>query len=133
MDYATLESVLELQTIKVRYSLRIFVEEPAGSGTFVKVRPWKEDGSLQSILLKAFFEARMKEGVITTIDVRDGKPPLDSVGVKEGFSPEKAKEWLRSHGIGGAANGHAVDGIPADDASEGKQVSFLLLGVFNAF
>ncbi|ESK91750.1 hypothetical protein Moror_10579 [Moniliophthora roreri MCA 2997] len=120
MDYSTLESVLELQTIKVRYTLRIFVEEPAGSGTFVKVRPWKEDGSLQSILLKSYFEDRMNNGTITTIDVRDGKAPLDSA-VREGFSPEKAREWFRAHGLGGMANGHAADGATADDVSEDKQ------------
>ncbi|EEB94418.1 hypothetical protein MPER_06771, partial [Moniliophthora perniciosa FA553] len=63
----------------------------------------------------------MKNGIITTIDVRDGKALLDST-VRDGFNPEKAREWFRAHGLGGTANGHAAaDGAMTDDASEDKQ------------
>ena len=41
MDYGTLESVLELNTLKLRTGrLRIFVENPVGSGTYNLVRRW---------------------------------------------------------------------------------------------
>ncbi|KZW02174.1 hypothetical protein EXIGLDRAFT_744656 [Exidia glandulosa HHB12029] len=74
LDYAQLEKVLELNTLKLRpYMVRIFVEEPANSGTYAKVRFWKDDGSLQSVLVKEFFEKRMNEGGITTFELRDGR------------------------------------------------------------
>ncbi|EJD47763.1 hypothetical protein AURDEDRAFT_151271 [Auricularia subglabra TFB-10046 SS5] len=74
MDYAQLERILELNTLRLRpYMVRIFVEEPAGSGTFAKIRFWKDDGSLQSVLVKEFFERRMSEGGITTFELRDGR------------------------------------------------------------
>ncbi|KAE9400820.1 hypothetical protein BT96DRAFT_975154 [Gymnopus androsaceus JB14] len=76
--YATLESVLELNTLKIKStlgsmsSLQIFVEHPPASGNFVKIQPWKDDGTLQSTLMKAFFEERMKNDTTTTLDIRDG-------------------------------------------------------------
>lgn len=74
LDYTQLEKVLELGTLKLRpYMVRIFVEEPVGSGTFAKVRYWKDDGSLQSVLVKEFFAKRCANGGITTFELRDGR------------------------------------------------------------
>ncbi|KAL0581425.1 hypothetical protein V5O48_000579 [Marasmius crinis-equi] len=93
IDYSTLETVLELQTIKAfRTNLRVYVEHPAGSGTYIKVRPWKHnDGTLNSALLQEFFEERMQSGTVTNIDVRDGQDPVKQAG--------KAGDWLRAHGL----------------------------------
>ncbi|KAJ3790068.1 hypothetical protein GGU10DRAFT_3119 [Lentinula aff. detonsa] len=100
MSYATLESVLELNTLKIRaLSLRIFVEHPPASGNYVKIRPWKDDGTLQSILMKAFFEERMNAGITTNLDIRDGniRENDNGDGSKEGGIG--AKEWLKAHGL----------------------------------
>ncbi|KAJ4489937.1 hypothetical protein J3R30DRAFT_8671 [Lentinula aciculospora] len=99
ISYATLESVLELNTLKIRaMSLRIFIEHPPASGSFVKIRPWKDDGTLQSILMKTFFEDRMKAGTTTNLDIRDGNIREDiGDGGKDGSIG--AKEWLKAHGL----------------------------------
>lgn len=52
--------------------VRVFVEQPADSGNWSKIRPWKHDGSLQSVLVQEFFERRRAAGVITRLDIRDG-------------------------------------------------------------
>jgi hypothetical protein len=57
--------------------LRVFVEQPADSATWSKVRPWKHDNSLQSILVQKFLEDRRAAGVITRFDVRDGSDRRD--------------------------------------------------------
>lgn len=73
LDYETLETVLEVNTLKLRpVGVRIFIENPAESGNWSKVRPWKHDGSLQSVLVQQFFEKRREGGIITRVDVRDG-------------------------------------------------------------
>ena len=73
IDYEALETVLEVHTLRLRpVGVRIFVENPAGSGNWSKVRPWKHDGSLQSVLVQQFFETRRNDGIITRLDVRDG-------------------------------------------------------------
>ncbi|KAJ3771196.1 hypothetical protein FB446DRAFT_115128 [Lentinula raphanica] len=100
MSYATLESVLELNTLKIRaLSLRVFVEHPPASGNFVKIRPWKDDGTLQSILMKAFFEDRMKNGITTNLDIRDGNLRENDMGDKNKDGGIGAKEWLKAHGL----------------------------------
>jgi len=74
LDYTQLEKVLELGTLKLRpLMVRIYVEEPANSGTFGKVRYWKDDGSLQSVLVKEFFAKRCANGGVTTFELRDGR------------------------------------------------------------
>jgi len=73
LDYETLGNVLEVHTLKLRpVGVRIFVENPPDSGNWSKIRAWKHDGSLQSVLVQAFFEERRRDGVITRIEVRDG-------------------------------------------------------------
>ncbi|KAL0060659.1 hypothetical protein AAF712_012536 [Marasmius tenuissimus] len=133
IDYSTLETVLELQTIKaVRSSL--FIEHPAGSGTFVKIRPWKSnDGSLQSALMQEFFDERMQSGTVTTIDVRDGQDAARQAG--------KAGDWLRAHGLavtqsstsGGTSSEGEVteDGQPAVREPKSQPGSFFG-GLFRA-
>ncbi|KZW00204.1 hypothetical protein EXIGLDRAFT_165916 [Exidia glandulosa HHB12029] len=74
LDYASLARILELATLKLRsVNLRIYVENPPGSGTFSKVRYWKDDGSLQSVLVKQFFEDRLRDGVTMRFEIRDGR------------------------------------------------------------
>jgi len=78
IDYDTLERVLEINTLRLRpMGLRVFVEQPADSATWSKVRPWKHDNSLQSILVQKFLEDRRAAGVITRFDVRDGSDRRD--------------------------------------------------------
>ncbi|KAG8791115.1 hypothetical protein FRC17_008799, partial [Serendipita sp. 399] len=73
LDYDSLEAVLEVNTLKLRpLGLRIFVENPVDSGTWSKLRHWKHDGSLQSVLVQEFFEKRRISGVVTRLDIRDG-------------------------------------------------------------
>ncbi|PBK70753.1 hypothetical protein ARMSODRAFT_974021 [Armillaria solidipes] len=73
MSYDSLSRTLEIYTLNLRpMVLRIYVEHPASSGNWCKIRPFKADGSLQSVLVRTFFEERLREGVVTTIDIRDG-------------------------------------------------------------
>ncbi|KAG7446899.1 uncharacterized protein BT62DRAFT_919451 [Guyanagaster necrorhizus] len=73
MSYDSLSRALEIHTLNLRpMSVRIYVEHPASSGNWCKIRPFKLDGSLQSVLVRTFFEERLREGVVTTIDIRDG-------------------------------------------------------------
>ncbi|KAK0204114.1 hypothetical protein DFS33DRAFT_861439 [Desarmillaria ectypa] len=73
MSYDSLSRALEIHTLNLRpMALRIYVEHPVSSGNWCKIRPFKVDGSLQSVLVRTFFEERLREGVITTIDIRDG-------------------------------------------------------------
>jgi hypothetical protein len=106
LDYITLEVLLELPTLKLRSSqLRVFVENPPNSGTFSKIRFWKDDGSLQSVLVKQFFEKRMTENIVTILDIRDGNEREDTTSILSGMGglgggrmvlkPGQAKEWLR--------------------------------------
>ncbi|KAJ7193359.1 hypothetical protein GGX14DRAFT_589276 [Mycena pura] len=77
-DYDTLERILEVNTLRIRpMGLRIFVEQPADSGAWSKIRSWKHDTSLQTILVQKFFEDRRAAGVITRFDVRDGNDRRD--------------------------------------------------------
>ncbi|KAF7307192.1 hypothetical protein MIND_00512800 [Mycena indigotica] len=78
IDYDTLERILEVNTLRLRpMGLRIFVEQPAESGSWSKVRPWKHDSSLQTILVQKFLEDRRATGTITRFDVRDGSDRRD--------------------------------------------------------
>ncbi|KAJ7161324.1 hypothetical protein C8R43DRAFT_329508 [Mycena crocata] len=78
IDYDTLERILEINTLRIRpMGLRIFIEQPAESATWSKVRPWKHDNSLQSILVQKFLEDRRIAGTITRFEVRDGSDRRD--------------------------------------------------------
>ncbi len=52
--------------------LRVFVEHPPSSGTWCKIRPFRNDGSLQSVLVRAFFDQRLQDGIVTVMEIRDG-------------------------------------------------------------
>ncbi|KAI4294582.1 hypothetical protein K525DRAFT_261455, partial [Schizophyllum commune Loenen D] len=128
MDYALLETVLQLPTLKLRtMTTRIFVENPPNSGNWSKIRFWKDDGSLQSVLVQQFFAARMREGVITSFDVRDGHDRDDVMSIKSGMSGRsgvsrivpgtgQTREWLKRRGLGARSPGMTTDG--EEDASE---------------
>ncbi|CAK5280315.1 unnamed protein product [Mycena citricolor] len=78
LDYESLERILEVNTLRLRpVGVRIFIEQPADSGSWSKVRPWKHDTSLQTILVQKHFAHRMSAGVITRFDVRDGSDRKD--------------------------------------------------------
>ncbi|KAJ7786574.1 hypothetical protein B0H16DRAFT_1708729 [Mycena metata] len=78
IDYDTLERILEINTLRIRpMGLRVFIEQPADSATWSKVRPWKHDNSLQSILVQKYLEERRAAGIITRFDVRDGSDRRD--------------------------------------------------------
>nr|GAT61020.1 predicted protein [Mycena chlorophos] len=78
LDYDTLERILEVHTLRLRpMGLRIFVEQPAESGSWSKIRNWKHDTSLQTILVQKFFEDRRTAGTITRFEVRDGADRRD--------------------------------------------------------
>ncbi|KAJ6575376.1 hypothetical protein B0H19DRAFT_935066 [Mycena capillaripes] len=78
IDYDTLERILEINTLRIRpMGLRVFIEQPADSSTWSKVRPWKHDNSLQSILVQKYLEDRRAAGTITRFDVRDGSDRRD--------------------------------------------------------
>lgn len=82
LDYAALEDILELNTLKLRpVGLRIFIEHPPDSNRWAKVRPWKQDTSLLSLLFNDFFERRRRGGIVLRIDVRDGhERPANDAG-----------------------------------------------------
>jgi len=82
LDYAALEDILELNTLKLRpVGLRIFVEHPPDSNQWARVRRWKQDSSLVSLLLNEFFERRRRNGIVLRIDVRDGhERPVNDAG-----------------------------------------------------
>ncbi|KAH7108215.1 hypothetical protein BKA62DRAFT_764282 [Auriculariales sp. MPI-PUGE-AT-0066] len=74
IDYSSLSRILELNTLKLRSTnLRIFVENPVDSGTFTQVHYWKDDGSLQSVLVKEFFMQRLEQDAVLRFEIRDGK------------------------------------------------------------
>lgn len=78
IDYDTLERILEINTLRIRpMGLRVFIEQPADSGQWSKVRPWKHDSSLQTILVQKHLEDRRAAGTITRFDVRDGSDRRD--------------------------------------------------------
>ncbi|KAJ7103277.1 hypothetical protein B0H15DRAFT_942755 [Mycena belliarum] len=78
IEYDTLERILEINTLRIRpMGLRIFIEQPADSATWSKIRPWKHDNSLQSILVQKYFEDRRAAGVISRFEVRDGTDRRD--------------------------------------------------------
>ncbi|KAJ7109961.1 hypothetical protein C8R44DRAFT_801033 [Mycena epipterygia] len=78
IDYDTLERILEINTLRIRpLGLRIFIEQPVDSATWSKIRHWKHDNSLQSILVQKFFEERRTSGSITRFEVRDGADRRD--------------------------------------------------------
>ncbi|KAJ7446397.1 hypothetical protein B0H11DRAFT_2084531 [Mycena galericulata] len=78
IEYEMLERILEINTLRIRpMGLRIFIEQPAESATFSKVRPWKHDNSLQSILVQKHLEERRAAGIITRFEVRDGAERRD--------------------------------------------------------
>jgi len=78
IDYDTLERILEINTLRIRpMGLRIFIEQPADSATWSKIRPWKHDSSLQTILVQKYFEDRRAAGVVTRFEVRDGADRRD--------------------------------------------------------
>lgn len=98
LDYTALERILELPTLKLRaVRLRIFVENPVESGLFSKVRFWKDDGSLQSTLIKDFFEMRRVEGAIMRFEVRDGRARIGGVAEEDGHATP-AGESVESEG-----------------------------------
>ena len=73
MSYETLTRALEFHTLNLRPMMhRVFVEHPPASGTWCKIRPFKNDGSLQTVLVRAFFDGRLNDGVVTVLDIRDG-------------------------------------------------------------
>jgi hypothetical protein len=82
LDYTALEDILELNTLKLRpVGLKIFIEHPPDSNRWAKVRPWKQDASLVTLLLNDFFERRRRDGVVLRIDVRDGhERPANDAG-----------------------------------------------------
>ncbi|KIY53494.1 hypothetical protein FISHEDRAFT_68845 [Fistulina hepatica ATCC 64428] len=102
LDYATLEAVLELPTLKLRaLSLRVFVENPPQSGNYSKIRFWRDDGSLQSVLVQQFFIQRREQGIVTMFEIRDGHEREDAMSVRSGVSslmPRKGqtKEWMKA-------------------------------------
>ncbi|TRM69217.1 hypothetical protein BD626DRAFT_473337 [Schizophyllum amplum] len=117
IDYGTLETVLQLPTLKLRtMTTRIFVENPPNSGVWSKVRFWKDDGSLQSVLVQQFFAARMRDGIVTSFDVRDGHDRDDVMSIKSGMSGRsgvsrivpgtgQTREWLKRRGMGARSPG----------------------------
>ncbi|KAF8646666.1 hypothetical protein AX16_007164 [Volvariella volvacea WC 439] len=135
LDYATLEAILELNTLKLRTSqLRIFIENPPESGTFSKVRFWKNDTSLQSVLIRNFFEARMRTGIVVTLDIRDGHDREDTQSIKSGINNgshiitsslsrtgASTKDWLRRRGLNRSTSnvhGNSAPPTPNDDEDE---------------
>lgn len=69
--------MVEAHTLKLRpVGVRIFVENPPDSGKWSKIRVWKDDGSLQSVLVQEFFEGRRRDGIVTRVEVRDGADRL---------------------------------------------------------
>jgi len=137
-DYARLARILELSTLKLRSSnLRIFVENPRGSRLYSKVRFWKDDSSLQSVLVKKFFEERMKDGGICRFEIRDGKERAGGVWEEDDMTggadsvaaagsdagsrilPKgKKRSWF---GLRSAAKAHAEQ--PPDDQQDIGKVS----------
>lgn len=112
LDYPTLEAILELNTLRLRaLHLRIYVENPPNSGTFCKIRHWKNDGTLQSVLIRDFFEGRLRDGLLTTLEIRDGQDRDDALSIKSGHTGTQiiqerlakqtlaGKEWLRKKGL----------------------------------
>ncbi|KAH7073418.1 hypothetical protein BKA62DRAFT_734088 [Auriculariales sp. MPI-PUGE-AT-0066] len=65
--------VLELNTLRLRpYMVRVYVEEPAGSGTYCKIRE--------------FFERRCSTGGITTFELRDGRERAEEDDTESAFA-----------------------------------------------
>ena len=83
LDYAALEDILEINTIKLRaVGVRIFIEHPPDSNRWAKVRPWKRDTSFVPLLFSDFFERRRRDGIVLRIDVRDGhERPVTDAGM----------------------------------------------------
>lgn len=88
---------------------RVYVEHPPASGIWAKIRPFKNDGSLQSVLVQAFFVQRLRDGVVTVMEIRDGADrreegdhlSLRSVGSHLGsriFHPKDKGEEKKSGG-----------------------------------
>lgn len=135
LSYSHLEAVLELPTLRLRSSnLRIFVENPPNSGNFSKIRFWKDDGSLQSVLVKEFFARRVRDATITVLDVRDGNDREDTLSIRSGIagsmgagmskvsrSAGQTKEWLKEkrRGLGRTGSSSSSRGgqtpLPADE------------------
>ncbi|KAJ7070769.1 hypothetical protein C8F01DRAFT_1107704 [Mycena amicta] len=114
IDYDSLERILEINTLRLRpMGLRIFIEQPAESGSWSKVRAWKHDSSLQTILVQKYFEDRRASGTITRFDVRDGADRRDesdshslrSVGsrIVHGIHPRGGSEASRGSTTGRSA------------------------------
>ncbi|KZV73286.1 hypothetical protein PENSPDRAFT_663148 [Peniophora sp. CONT] len=132
MDYSTLESVLELNTLKLRTGrLRIFVENPAGSGTYNLVRRWENDDSLYSVLVHNFFTERMNEGVVTTLDVRDEPEEArnNESGTGGTFKADRAREWLKTRAlntrsaVGTSSTTPSGAQSPADEGHAGEEAA----------
>ncbi|TFK68137.1 hypothetical protein BDN72DRAFT_769723 [Pluteus cervinus] len=132
LDYATLEAILELNTLKLRAShLRIFVENPVNSGIFSKIRYWKDDGSLQSVLVKNFFEARMRAGGVVAFEIRDGHDREDTMSIKSGISgisgsltrSGMGRDWLRRRGALHRTTSHLPQGTSTEDFDEDGEAS----------
>lgn len=118
LDYDALARILELATLKLRsVNLRIYVENPPDSGTFSKVRVWKDDGSLQSVLVKQFFEDRMRDGLLMRFEIRDGRE-------------RKSDVWgdLADDSVAGTSEGH--DALFNRLAQKGKKRSAISLDWF---
>jgi hypothetical protein len=122
IDYSTLETLLELPTLRVRATrLRVFVEHPPNSNTYVQIRPWREDGSLQAALLRTFFTDRMSAGIVTVLDVRDATE--DDVQEEKQLPvsrPERAREWLRTRTLGGVRNSTVSSVTQTDSMIDGS-------------
>lgn len=147
LDYITLEVLLELPTLKLRSSsLRVFVENPPQSGTFSKIRFWKDDGSLQSVLVKQFFEQRREDNIVCLLDVRDGNQREDTGSILGGMGglgsgrmvlkPGQAKEWYkRSRSANRSTTsvgttGTALDGRTDDEELDVQPVRVFFLSSF---
>ena len=134
MDYGTLESVLELNTLKLRTGrLRIFVENPVGSGTYNLVRRWENDDSLYCVLVRNFFTERMNEGIVTTLDIRDEPEETRThEGTGGTFKADKAREWLKTRAlntrsaIGASSTTPSGAQTPADDSATGEEVGYFI-------
>ncbi|KAF5365260.1 hypothetical protein D9758_005377 [Tetrapyrgos nigripes] len=112
MCYATLESLLELDSFKSRDNKPcVYVEHPPASGSFNKITPWRRDGSLQTMLVNDFFDQRLKNGITTYLVVREEESQTyRPVSPSRSRSQPAAKQWWKG-GLGTRKNSQ-VDDLP---------------------
>ncbi|KIY73003.1 hypothetical protein CYLTODRAFT_417513 [Cylindrobasidium torrendii FP15055 ss-10] len=131
LSYDTLARALDLHTLNLRPMIvRILVEHPPGSGNWAKIRPFKYDSSLQSVLVRDFFEGRRREGTLTVVEIRDGADrreegdglSLRSVSSRVGsriFHPQKEslKGKQPSSWLGRIFSRQPVPKVPASEST----------------